>query len=135
MMGSFGTGQYVYKQFTGLGTNHYQVNVFWSYGIFGGWSGESLSATFIDGNGGTTMQANQGQTCASSTALTGCTGNIGCFNNKIQTISHSTDSISVNFSSVGSAITASKTWAVNNLIVVISICHTTCLTCTGPTAY
>jgi hypothetical protein len=83
MMGPFGVNEYVYKEFTGLGTNHFQVDIFWSYGLFGGWGGEALSAIFIDGSGGVTMQANQGQTCATSTALAGCTGSTGCFNIKL----------------------------------------------------
>lgn len=134
MLGPFNVNQYVYKEFTGLGTNHYQIDVFWSYGLFGGWGGEALSAIFTDGNGGVTMQANQGQTCSSTTALAGCSGTIGCFNNKLQSFAHSTDSISVNFSSIGSAMTVAQTWAINNLNIVISICHTICLTCSGPTA-
>lgn len=81
------------------------------------------------------MQANQGQTCGSTTALSGCTGTIGCFNNKQQTISHNTDTISVNFTSDGSAMTSALTWAVNNLYIVVSICHSNCLTCTASTAY
>ena len=40
MMGPFGVDIYLYKEYTGLGVGHYQVNVFWSYGVFGGtWAG------------------------------------------------------------------------------------------------
>ena len=133
MMGPFGAGIYLYKEYTGLGVSHYQVNIFWSYGVFGGtWTGQALSATFTDGYGVQTSLANQGQTCASTTALSGCTANTGCFNNYKQVVSHNTDFLSVNFSSINSAITASQTWGLANLYFVLSLCEATCNTCTGP---
>ena len=97
--------------------------MFWSYGIFGStWIGEALSAIFVDSNGVVSQLANQGQTCASTTALTGCTGTVGCFNNYQQTISHNSDFLSVNFSSFGSAILATQTWGLSNLYIVLSLC-------------
>jgi hypothetical protein len=141
MMGLFAANNYLFKAFSGLGTSHYQLKVFWGYGIFGGWSGQQLSTIFIDGNGVVTMQANQGQNCAlplpaiPTVTMTGCSiTNPGCFRHYTQTITHSTDYLSVNFSSMGSAITSPRVWTVKDLIIVLSICNTACLTCSGPAA-
>jgi hypothetical protein len=134
MLGPFAVNRYLYKEYSGLGTGHFRVDVFWSYGLFGGWANQALSAIFTDGAGAVTMQANQGQLCATSTALAGCSGSVGCFNSKTQAITHSSDFLSLNFSSMGSAMTASLTWAVSNLAVVLSLCDPTCLTCSGAAA-
>lgn len=85
------------------------------------------------------MQANQGQNCASGgpalTTMTGCsTNDNGCFRYYTQTLTHNTDYLSVNFSSMGSATTSPQVWTVTDLVIVISTCNSTCLTCSGPTA-
>jgi hypothetical protein len=137
-LGPFVANNYVYKAFAGLGTNHYQVDILWSFGIFGGWAGEQLSAIFTDGNGVVTQMANQGQICPVSGGIN-CTGqsNSSCFLNKQKTIIHNTDFLSVNFSSMGSAISTSttlKSWGIKDLIIVVSKCDPTCLTCFGSLA-
>lgn len=80
------------------------------------------------------MQISNGQTCTPSTAFATC-GTPGCFINYKQTITHSTDFLSVNFSSIASALPVGKTWAVKDLIIVTSLCHSTCLTCSGAAFY
>lgn len=130
MLGPFGNNKYVYKAFSGLGTNHYQVDVFWSFGIFGGWVNEPLDTIFVNGNGAIQIFS-QGQLCGVSTAFTGCSTTPGCFLSYTQSFSHNTDFLSINFSSVGSGLSVAKSWSVNNLIVVLSVCTSPCLTCTG----
>ncbi len=134
-LGPFVANNYVFKTISGIGTNHYQIDVFWSYGIFGTWAGQQLSAIFIDSNGGITQLLNQGQTCAPSVAFTSCIISSGCFKNYNLQITHSTDTLSFNFSSMGSAISTTSTiqsWGVKDLYVVVSLCNVTCLTCSGP---
>ena len=123
-LGPFVANNYVYKAFSGLGTTHFKVDVFWSFGIFGTWNNQQLSAIFIDGAGEVTQLANQGQSCGTTqTSLIGCTtANTGCFLNKNIVITHSNDFLSVNFSSMGSAISTSsavQAWGVKDLIIVV----------------
>lgn len=141
MMGLFVANNYLFKAFSGLGTNHFRVDIFWSYGIFGGWSGQQLSTIFTDGNGQVVMQANQGQNCAlplpaiTPVTMTGCSiTSSGCFRSYTQAITHSSDYLSVNFSSMGSATTSPQVWTVKDLVIVLSICNTACLTCSGSAA-
>lgn len=138
-LGPFVANNYIYKSFSGMGTSHFKVDVFWSFGIFGTWTGQQLSAIFIDGNGTVTQLPNQGQSCgASQITLTGCTtSNTGCFVNKNIVIVHNTDFLSVNFSSMGSAISTSsavQSWGVKDLLIVVSKCDSSCLTCFGSLA-
>jgi hypothetical protein len=136
-LGPFVANNYAYKAFTGMGTAHFQVDVYWSYGILGTWTGQQLSAIFTDGNGAVTQLPNQGQTCAAPAAFTGCIIATGCFLNNHLTISHYTDFLSANFSSMGSAISSSssvQSWGVKDFLIVVSNCFSTCLTCYGPNA-
>ena len=137
-LGPFVANNYVYKAFAGLGTNHYQVDVLWSFGIFGGWTGEQLSAIFTDGNGIVTQMPNQGQDCTGVPVINcNALSTSSCFVNKKLPIIHSTDFLSVNFSSMGSAISTSsplKSWGVKDLLIVVSKCDPSCLTCFGSLA-
>jgi hypothetical protein len=38
-LGPFVANNYIFKTFSGIGTNHFQIDVLWSYGIFGPWGG------------------------------------------------------------------------------------------------
>jgi hypothetical protein len=94
-----------------------------------------LSAIFTDGNGVITQLANQGQQCTAAgtpAVFTGC--NSGCFLNKNLAITHNSDFLSVNFSSMGSAISTSssiQSWGIKDLLIIVSKCDATCLTCFG----
>jgi len=71
--------------------------------------------------------------------MSGCSApsTSSCFRNKNINIVHNTDFLSVNFSSMGSAISTSttlKSWGIKDLLIVVSKCDASCLTCFGSLA-
>lgn len=66
MLGPYVRNDYVIKNYTGLGTNHYSVDILYSFGLMGNnWANNSLTTIIIDGNGNKTIGSLQGQTCGS----------------------------------------------------------------------
>lgn len=65
-------------------------------------------------------------------ALTGCiASNIGCFVDYLKVNSiHKSDFLSLNFSSMGTTIPATNSWGVKDIAIILSLCDSTCLTCT-----
>jgi hypothetical protein len=130
MLGPYVRNDYVLKNYTGLGTNHYSVDILYSFGLMGNnWANNSLTTIIIDGNGNKVIGSVQGQTCGSIQSMSPCSNNLGCFKNYHLTISHTTDFLSLQFTAAGSSIdtnVANQSWGVSNIIILLYICDYTC---------
>jgi hypothetical protein len=137
ILGKFVLNSYVYKVFTGLGLNHYSINVLWTYTLFG-LTTNTITRTMIDGVGTVVNTLADPISCAGNSAtITGCfTGSL-CFSNRNILVNHNTDSLLVNFSAVGSTFStnpATNSWGIQSLFIVLNLCDPTCATCSGATA-
>ena len=131
MLGTFGgNNSYVAKQFTGLGTNHYQVNILYGYAVMTAsvWT-QPILLKITDG-ATTNISFSQTPACTPD-ALFGCSWSSGCYSQYSTTaIAHGSDSLALNFS-IPTLLSAGQAWGIHSLSIILALCHASCGSCSG----
>lgn len=130
MLGTMEGNSYIQKEFTGLGINHYQISILYGYALMGStaWS-QPLTLSIIDG-AGTTVQDTQTPACVPD-GLVGCSWSAGCYAAySITGISHSTDSLILNFT-LPASLAAGQAWGIRDISIILSNCDPSCGSCTS----
>ena len=132
MLGVLGGNAYIQKQFTGLGTNHYQISVIYGYALMTSvaWS-QPFTLNIIDGVG--TITTDTVVPACTLDTLFGCNWSWGCYANQVKTpIVHATDSLILNFTLPG-ALSIGQAWGIRDITIILNLCHPSCASCTSYT--
>ncbi len=133
-LGALGGNSSIQKQFTGLGTNHFQVSVIYGYALLAttsSWTAQPITLKLIDSAGTTTIDT-QTPACTLD-PLFGCSWSWGCYQNYAKTlVTHSNDSLTLSFT-LTNALAAGQVWGIRDITIVLNLCHASCATCTSYT--